>query len=333
VSIHRRRDEPISIAFLDVITCGFGAIILLLMIAKFGDPPEIISEDPRAAQISTMQRTLFELRGELTDVQLVESAKRTQLDVWRHESQEMTRTLNALRESTAKNTSTAALNVIIAGELKTAHQELTKEMKRLYAQRNRKINRNDLIGGIPVDSEYIVFIIDTSGSMFRYAWPKVIAQIVETLEVYPKVKGIQILNDMGSYMFTSYNGQWIPDTRGRRKAVIDRLRSWNAFSNSSPTEGIMAAIRTFYSPDKKISLFVYGDEFTGRSIREVVDFVGKLNRRDASGKPRVRIHAIGFPVQAANPPHLQATGIRFASLMRELTRRNGGTFVGLNEFR
>ncbi|MFP6781187.1 MAG: VWA domain-containing protein, partial [Gammaproteobacteria bacterium] len=200
MSIHRRRDEPISIAFLDVITCGFGAIILLLMIAKFGDPPEIISEDPRAAQISAMQRTLFELRGELTDVQLVESAKRTQLDVWRHESQEMTRTLNALRESTAKNTSTAALNAIIAGELKTAHQELTEEMKRLYAQRNRKINRNDLIGGIPVDSEYIVFIIDTSGSMFRYAWPKVIAQIVETLEVYPKVKGIQILNDMGSYM-------------------------------------------------------------------------------------------------------------------------------------
>jgi hypothetical protein len=138
---------------------------------------------------------------------------------------------------------------------------------------------------------------------------------------------------MGSYMFTSYSGQWIPDTPARRRVVIDRLLTWNAFSNSSPVEGIMAAIRTFYAPDKKISLFVYGDEFTGRSIHEVVDFVGKLNRTDASGNPRVRIHAIGFPVQAANPPHLQITGMRFASLMRELTRRNGGTFVGLNQFR
>jgi hypothetical protein len=30
---------------------------------------------------------------------------------------------------------------------------------------------------------------------------------------------------------------------------------------------------------------------------------------------------------------LQITGIRFAALMRELTRRNGGSFVGLNAFR
>jgi hypothetical protein len=30
---------------------------------------------------------------------------------------------------------------------------------------------------------------------------------------------------------------------------------------------------------------------------------------------------------------LQTTGIRFATLMRELTRRNGGTFVALNDFR
>jgi hypothetical protein len=30
---------------------------------------------------------------------------------------------------------------------------------------------------------------------------------------------------------------------------------------------------------------------------------------------------------------LQTTGIRFATLMRELTHRNGGTFVGLNDYR
>ena len=47
----------------------------------------------------------------------------------------------------------------------------------------------------------------------------------------------------------------------------------------------------------------------------------------------VRIHAVGFPVQFARPAHLQTTGIRFAALMRELTYRNGGTFVGLNDYR
>lgn len=331
MSVRRRDNEPISIAFLDVITCGFGAIILLLMIAKFGEPPAVDVIDPRAAQISNMQRDLFDLRRDVSAAEQDQIAKEAQLKTWRDEAQRMLQAMAALQSDEKDKKGQAALNAVIAGELKTAQQELTAEMRRLYAQRDRK--RNDLIGGVPVDSEYIIFIIDTSGSMFRYAWPKVVEQIVQTLEVYPKVKGIQILNDMGSYMFTSYSGQWIPDTPGRRRAVIDRLLRWNAFSNSSPVEGIMTAIRTFYSPDKKISLFVYGDEFTGRSIREVVDFVGNINRHDASGNPRVRIHAIGFPVQAANPPHLQITGIRFASLMRELTRRNGGTFVGLNQFR
>jgi hypothetical protein len=169
--------------------------------------------------------------------------------------------------------------------------------------------------------------------MFRYAWPRVIDQIVQTLQVYPKVKGIQIMNDMGAYMFPGYRGQWIPDTPTRRKAIVERLYTWNAFSNSSPVEGITTAIQTYYSADRKISLYVYGDEFTGRSIREVVDYVANINRTNLAGDPLVRIHAIGFPVQFANPPHLQGTGIRFATLMRELTRRNGGTFVGLNAFR
>ncbi|TDJ67701.1 MAG: VWA domain-containing protein [Proteobacteria bacterium] len=331
MKIHRRENEPVSIAFLDVITCGFGAIILLLMIAKVHDPPAIDIEDPRAAQIAKMQRDLFDHRRDVVAAEHALVAKQEQLTTWRNEATRMQHTLAALRSTDQDKKSRAALNAVIAGELRTAQQELTEEMRRLYAQRDRK--RTDLIGGIPIDSEYIIFIIDTSGSMFRYAWPKVVEQIVQTLEVYPKVKGIQILNDMGTYMFSSYRGKWIPDTPGRRRIVIERLLHWNAFSNSSPVEGIMAAIRTFYSPNKKISLFVYGDEFTGKSIRQVVEFVGKINQKDASGKPRVRIHAIGFPVMAANPPHLQITGIRFATLMRELTRRNGGTFVGLNRFR
>jgi hypothetical protein len=41
----------------------------------------------------------------------------------------------------------------------------------------------------------------------------------------------------------------------------------------------------------------------------------------------VRIHAIGFPVRPDAP---QYTSIRFATLMRILCQRNGGSFVGLD---
>ena len=53
---------------------------------------------------------------------------------------------------------------------------------------------------------------------------------------------------------------------------------------------------------------------------------------NANGDRLVRIHGIGFPVYFSQPDRYQATGERFATLMRELARKNGGTFVGLNDF-
>ena len=113
----------------------------------------------------------------------------------------------------------------------------------------------------------------------------------------PEVKGIQIMNDMGDYMFASYRGQWIPDTPGTRNNIISTLRTWNPFSNSSPVEGVTRAINTFYSPDKKISIYVIGDDFQpGGSIQEVLRTIDRINVEDENGDRLVRIHGIGFPV-------------------------------------
>ena len=224
------------------------------------------------------------------------------------------------------------MNNTIEGRLAKARQELTEEMERLLAD-YQKAQDDTTIGGIPVDSEYVIFIIDTSGSMHSYAWPLVLQKVTETLDVYPRLKGIQVMNDMGNYMFSQYANEWIPDTGVRRRAIIERLQTWSPFSNSSPVEGITKAIATFYRPDRKISLYVFGDEFTGRSIQQVIDVVDKINREDADGNRLVRIHAVGFPVMFAQPPRFQETGIKFAILMRELCKRNGGTFVALNDFR
>ncbi len=329
---NRRQLDVISLSFLDIITCGFGAIILLLVITKVSEPIVLeISPDPMDGIVRDLQEELFKIRGEATILNRDLTAKREQLSEWDLRVARLSQELGSIETKLTNISEENAVNSIIKGELELALQQLTAEMQRLLG--NRVDQRSDLVGGIPIDSEYIIFIIDTSGSMFQYSWDKMIEQLVTTLDVYPEVKGIQIMNDMGDYMYTEYRGKWIPDTPARRKAIISRLRTWNPFSNSSPVEGIIKAISTFYSPDKKISLYIFGDEFTGRSIKEVLDTVEKLNRKDAQGNPMVRIHAVGFPVQFSNPRNLQFTGIRFATLMRELTRNNGGTFVGLNSFR
>ena len=328
----RRETEVFSIAFLDVITCGFGAIILLLMIAKAGQPVILeASDQPRQGVIRDLQEQLFQIRGESKVLNRDLVSKQEQLSIWDERIAKLNKQLADLLDRLAELNAENSVNTAIKDNLELALQSMTQEMQRLLGLRAEQ--KTEFIGGIPVDSEYIIFIIDTSGSMFQYAWDKMIDELITTLDVYPKVKGIQIMNDMGEYMFSQYRGQWIPDTPGRRQVIINRIRTWNPFSNSSPVEGITAAIKTYYSPDKKISLYVFGDEFTGRSIQEVIDVVDRINPKDADGNPGVRIHAVGFPTQLDNPPQYQITGIRFATLMRELTHRNGGTFVGLNDFR
>jgi hypothetical protein len=204
-------------------------------------------------------------------------------------------------------------------------------MKRLRQEAERPAPRSDLVGGIPVDSEYVIFVIDTSGSMQRFAWPALQRKMQQILDAYPKVKGMQVMNDEGVYMFSTYAGKWIPDTPGRRQAVLQRLSGWNAFSNSSPVEGIEAAIKHHARPGMKISVYVMGDEFTGKSIENVLRAVDYINARDASGARRVRIHAVGFPTLfSAGSEYPETTTVRFAMLMRALCERNAGAFVGLN---
>ncbi len=321
-----------SLSFLDVICCGFGAIILLLMITKTVQPQILEASTVNLeGKLAALQEQLFELRGETRVLNRDLNAKQEQLS--EHEERiailrgQMASAKSRYDSLQVENSSNSA----IAGQLASAKQQLSEEMQRLLGTQHQ--SKNQLIGGIPVDSEYIIFVIDTSGSMFSYAWNRVLEEIEATLAIYPKVKGIQVMNDMGNYLFSSYRGKWIPDTPGRRKIIVQNLRGWSIFSNSSPVEGIEAAIRTFAAPDKKISIYVFGDEFTGPSITQVLDTVDRINRTDANGNRLVRIHAVGFPTQFSRAPHLQGTGIRFATLMRELTRRNGGTFVALNDFR
>lgn len=328
----RRGTPEFSISFLDVICCGFGAVILLLMITKTVQP-QILERSTVVAdgRVADLTQQLFEIRGETTILNRDLNAKQEQISEYEDRIAILQGALASARSRYDSLEISRNSNSIIEQELAVARQRLSDEEKRLLGINSQR--KNQLIGGIPVDSEYIIFIIDTSGSMFSYAWDRMLREMEATLNIYPEVKGIQVLNDMGNYLFSRYRGQWIPDTPARRSLILRNLANWNVFSNSSPVEGITAAVRSFYDPDKRISIYVFGDEFTGESIRTVVETVDRLNAQNFGGERRVRIHGVGFPVQFIRPPELQVTGIRFATLMRELTYKNGGTFVGLNDFR
>ena len=323
----RRNIEAFSLSFLDCICCGFGAIILLLVLSKIYEPVilEKTQEDLQQL-IALLQEELFEIQGQTTIVTRALSAVRLETSETKMTLATLQKELESVQgQYELMQEDDPGLN-IDEGELRAARQRLTAEMQRL--QRYDRAP-NDAIGGIPVDSEYIIFVIDTSGSM-QQKWGWAEQKLGEVLDVYPQVKGLQIMNDNGRYMFQQYGSTWIDDTPQVRQAIKDTMRQWAPFSDSDPSDGIAYAIRTFWAPDKKISVYVLGDEFQGNSMESVIRNIDEINVEDADGNRRVRIHAIGFPYSfggSSIPPSSQ----RFAGLMRVLCERNGGTFVALTE--
>ena len=64
MKIRQKVAEPVSIAFLSVITCCFGAIILLLIITTSMDTENTEDPaDPRIPKISLKQREIFSMQA------------------------------------------------------------------------------------------------------------------------------------------------------------------------------------------------------------------------------------------------------------------------------
>jgi hypothetical protein len=325
VARKNRETETFNLSFLDVICCGFGAVILLLVITKIYEP---ITIEQSKAQLKglllALQEELFEIRGDSIMLDRRFDSLETELG----SADDLVSTLRReVRELQGKFDPVGdADDLELKGELLAARQSLSEEMQKLLKD-YRRPEDDTTVGGIPVDSEYIVFVIDTSGSMFQGPWRLVLQMVSETLKVYPEVKGIQVLNDEGQYMFSSYAGKWIPDSPSSRRNILRRLAGWNPYSDSSPVEGITEAINTFYQPGRRVSVFVFGDDFPRGSVEAVVRYVDRVNQADRDGNRLMRIHAVGFPTQFARGTSPNA--LRYANLMRTLCERNGGSFVGL----
>ena len=211
-----RNVEAFSLSFLDCICCGFGAIILLLVLSKIYEPAILEKTEEDLDQlIAALQEQLFDIRGD--SLQATTELGRVRLDTseTKLRLQTLQKELNKVQgQFDLLNMDDPALN-IDEGDLRAARQRLTEEMLNLRPFRRAA---NDAVGGIPVDSEYIIFVIDTSGSMqSKWTWAE--QKLDQVLNVYPQVKGLQIMNDNGSYMFQQYGGTWIPDSPQIRQSI------------------------------------------------------------------------------------------------------------------
>lgn len=312
-----------GLAFLDVISCGFGAVILLTVITKSAALLEInTSSGNDKENLAILQSELFSKQETVESLESQASELRKALNYSNREISRLEQMRLQAENRLAGIESSLGMEEVKIERAKVALQELTETQKRLLENSAAEIR--DLAGGIPVDSEYIIFVIDTSGSM-QAIWPWVIEMMDSILDIHPIVKGIQVMNDNGRYLFPLTAKEWLPDNSKSRARIRSGMRGFNLPTFSNPDRGIRDAIAAFREKDKKISLYVFGDDFKGSSVDDLVKNVEFLNSPNEEGEPRVRIHGIGFPASLVG----MGGPDRFAALMRELSYRNEGAFVGL----
>ncbi|MCU0597452.1 MAG: hypothetical protein MUC98_18585 [Desulfobacterota bacterium] len=128
----KRGMETFSLSFLDCISCGFGALILLFVLSKFGAPVvmEEIREDLEG-KILRLEQTLHELRGETEVLNRRLKSKEEQLSEEKRNLARLQGDLSRIEGEFAASRQNSEVQNIIEGKLARALQELTEEMKRL----------------------------------------------------------------------------------------------------------------------------------------------------------------------------------------------------------
>ena len=310
----RRRSsgEIFGLAFLDIVACGFGAIVLLLLISK----PALIegggeaqpSVDPTVLEEAADLVRRLRARWEALQAMLASETKPPAASPGESPALEET--------------------ILLAGERLRQLQRDNRGLERVEESLRRATlrtpapatERDPEVGGIPVDSEHVIFIVDTSGSM-QSIWEEVMDVMGRVLDIHPKVRGFQVLNDNGAYLISGYRKKWIRDTPKLRRSIMNALRSWGAMSNSSPVEGLQTALRAYARREGRIAIYIFGDDFRGASYDRVMETLRDLNIDPATGRTRVRVHAVGFVSSQIHD--------RYATLMREVTRNHDGAFLAL----
>ena len=128
----RRSVEIFNLSFLDVVSCGFGAIILLLVIVKISEPHVIekLAVD-LSGLVARLQAELHEIRGETTVLNRELNARQEQISQQREKLARLKGDRSAIRGRYAATRNEHEALTIINAQLASAKQDLSVEMRRL----------------------------------------------------------------------------------------------------------------------------------------------------------------------------------------------------------
>ena len=313
----RKATEIFSMSFLDIMSCGFGAIVLILLISQFQTSNEINDTLPNP-NIAELEKILEELKVEknilINDFNLLVNQEES---------------LNSKLDNT----------VLLSDSLVDIASASSKENKILSTDINkRNIDAKDVkvevanAGGLNVESDYIVFIIDNSGSMQDWGpWNKVISEISKIIDAFPNLKGFQVLNDQGRKMMKS-SDKWIEDTESNRKLIKQAIRNFRGTSRSNPIDGLRIALTRYANGIDDVGIFVIGDDIALQEGERIANYYNEIqNLNSINNKLKARINGVAFLTsRSATNDYSEIAenmNINFLNFINELAYENMGSVV------
>jgi hypothetical protein len=337
--IRRRQTQVFSLAFLDCICCGFGAIILIFVLSVDSHEKEKLQAliDVNRA-LAERAAVLLKLRTSKEDLEKSNARVATLVTDARLRSDSLHALIDDLENGLQREKRGQQALLVDIDDLKK--EIAARQKKPEYDMVLKDVKPAPV--GLPIGSNYIAFVIDTSGSMrdpnHGGLWPIAIRTIESVLDSYPNVEGIQVLDADGRFILgrrgAGTNG-WLADNAETRDSIKRTLRRYDQDTVSNPVPGVYNAIRFLHdkeNPKMKMGIFVFGDEFNSSDAADaVIRRLDELNPPDGEGHRAVTINAVGFPTTIRYQFSMGNTGLRFANLMRTVCYLHGGAFIALQD--
>ena len=334
--IRRRSFSVFSIAFLDCICCGFGAVILIFVLSidsKQQDKMDMLQELQRS--LAAQMANLAKMRSSREDLERSNARVATLVTDARLRNDSLHALIADLEQKLQNEKSGQEAMLVDIDELKKEIAARQKKPEVLL----KEVKPTPL--GLPIGNNYIAIVIDTSGSMrdpnSGGLWSIAIRKIDELLDSYPRLDGLQLIDADGRFIMGPRRGTgseaWLQDSPQLRENIKRVLRRYDQDTISNPVPGIYNAMRFLYdrdNPDMKMAIYVFGDEFV-ETADPVVRRLDELNPADENGDRKVVINAIGFPTTIRYTFSMGQTGVKFANLMRTVTYMHGGAFIALQD--
>tara|TARA_B100001057_G_scaffold93861_1_gene90225 strand:+ start:7385 stop:8371 length:987 start_codon:yes stop_codon:yes gene_type:complete len=323
---NREESSPFSMSFLDIMACGFGALILILLISDFS-----VTDEPSELDDSFSKYQSLLEKIETKEFELSKINKRIQKEKNDFSSQS--------ENSESLNKEIDEKNALLKKYVQT-NESLKRKLNSLRAVGKNQKKEISEAGGITISSEYLALIIDTSGSMQgqtdRLPWRNVVEQISTLIKAFPDLKGIAVMKDTGEYLL-GRRGEWLPDNNFYREKIIKAINDANYVSNSNPIPGLSEALNFLSDCKKDVQIFYVGDEIGGFDIDEAFQKIKIANTcLFGDRKYKASISALGFNTGTYNMykgsnsyinPLLIENNKQYLAFMRELTERFDGTLV------